>query len=188
MKNNLEDLIEQHNLLKEHPFRLGNDEKYLGNYAKEFQSFYKNVYEYLKNGKTYTEAYNDKKFQAMSNMYHDFMKITSDLRHRINDIPLEKKTNIILYLEMILGSIHFYLDNGYFKSYYTFSVLEPNKYMVYEFKYSNRNKWSLYMPKDKLKKTLDYYLAKPHEDNIYTYIVEYYQDLYDNYEKDWKDE
>ena len=27
MKNNLEDLIEQHNLLKEHPFRLGNDEK-----------------------------------------------------------------------------------------------------------------------------------------------------------------
>ena len=80
------------------------------------------------------------------------------------------------------------MDNGYFKSYYTFSVLEPNKYMVYEFKYSNRNKWSLYMPKDKLKKTLDYYLAKPHEDNIYTYIVEYYQDLYDNYEKDWKDE
>lgn len=36
MKNNLEDLIEQHNLLKEHPFRLGNDEKYLGNYATEF--------------------------------------------------------------------------------------------------------------------------------------------------------
>lgn len=42
--------------------------------------------------------------------------------------------------------------------------------------------------KEKLKTTLDYYLSKPHEDNIYTYIIEYYQDLYDNYEKDWTDE
>lgn len=61
MTINLEYLIEQHNLLKEHPFRLGNDEKYLGNYAKEFQSFYKNVYEYMKKGKSYTEAYNNDK-------------------------------------------------------------------------------------------------------------------------------
>lgn len=189
MTTNLEDLIKQHNLLKEHPFRLGNDEKYLANYAKEFQSFYENVYEYLKGNKNYSKVYNsDKNFQAISNMYHDFMKIAYKLQHHHKDISVEQKTGCILLLERVLMSIHFYLDNGYFKSYYTFSVLEHNKYMVYEFKYSNRNKWSLYMPKDKLKKTLDYYLAKPHEDNIYTYIVEYYQDLYDNYEKDWGNE
>lgn len=189
MAYDLKDLIEQHDLLKEHPFRLSNDEKYLSNYAKEFLSFYKNVYEYLKGNKNYSTVYNsDKNFQAMSNMYHDFMKLAYTLQHHHNNISTEQKTDYILLLERVLMSIHFYLDNGYFKSYYVWSVLEPNKNVVFEYKYSNRNKWSLYMPKEKLKTTLDYYLSKPHEDNIYTYIIEYYQDLYDNYEKDWTDE
>lgn len=131
------DLIKLHRLVKEHPFRINNEIKYLNNYIDTYYDFYK----------TFCQKYPYDKDNpqrcGLSYMLHDVSKAVSNIKNKGNYSQWE-----IQILEIALSALHLYMDYNICPNYYRVwydrtldHYVWNEKYQKYYIKFYDMNKY-----------------------------------------------
>lgn len=193
MTNELEKIYALHDLIKIHPFRQGNELQYMKDYAEQLCTFFNKVYEYIVNN----TAEDSLEYLAVYNALHDWFQATNHLRNQSIRKDPSKKDYInhdIIFLEKVLGEIHFYLDNGYFKtiSHYitkgsTLAKHIKPQHLIREYRVTKENRWEYYLPKNELLYYITYFEALVKTEDFYMYLLENYKELYNNFEINWNE-
>lgn len=111
-------LLDLHKLVKEHPFRINNDKKYLVNYINCLSKFIKtfwNVYKYDKD---------NKQLCGLNNMVHDLNKIMYKIKINKDYTPAQ-----FMYLESCLTCYHYYMEYESCPIFYTLNNDILNSYV-----------------------------------------------------------
>ena len=96
-----ESLIKLHELVKEHPFRINNDKKYLRSYINTYRNFIKQFW------KDFPYDKNDKQRCGLDMMVHDLYKILYKIQYN-NDYS----SRDLQFIEVALSAHHLYMDYG----------------------------------------------------------------------------
>lgn len=133
-----QNLLQLHQLVKEHPFRINNDKKYLSNYVDIYYKFYKEF------EKEYPYESNNKQRCGLSYMLHDTSKAISNVKNKGDYSQWE-----IQILETGLSALHLYMDYGicpnYYRVWYDRTLDHYNwneKYQKYFIKFYDKNKYA----------------------------------------------
>lgn len=188
-KEKINELYELHDAVKMHPFRMSFDKKYLGSYGKIFNELCQKLYDYLKED-------NDINYQAVYIAFHDWMSAVCACQYcsRDYDNHNEYMNHYLVYMDKVLGEIHYYLDNDKFFSISTYinkgstlykRGLIKEKDLIIERRLSKNNKWINCMSKETLKYYADLLNNYECESDYYKIIAETFKNLYQNYENNW---
>lgn len=188
-KEKINELYELHDAVKMHPFRISFDKKYLSSYGKIFNELCQKLYDYLKED-------NDINYQAVYIAFHDWMSAVCACQYcsRDYDNHNEYMNHYLVYMDKVLGEIHYYLDNNKFFSISTYinkgstlykRGLIKEKDLIIERRLSKNNKWINCMPKETLKYYADLLNNYECESDYYKIIAETFKNLYQNYENNW---
>lgn len=189
-KDKIDELYKIHDAVKIHPFRISFDKKYLSSYGKIFSELCHKLYEYLKED-------NDINYQGAYIAFHDWMSAVCACQHcsRDYDNHNEYMNHYLVYMDKVLGEIHYYLDNGKFFSVSTYISkgstlyrrgLIKEKDLIIERRLSKNNKWVNCMSKETLKYYADLLNNYDCESDYYKIIAETFENLYQNYENNWE--
>jgi hypothetical protein len=102
----MENLSELHNLVKNHPYRVNADEKYLESYVNLLRKL----------SKAFRLATNETKYKDQ-NMTHDFNGCINNIGRE--NYSLEPES--VEHVERCIGTIHEFIDTGKVESYWSYS-------------------------------------------------------------------
>jgi hypothetical protein len=151
-------LVELHGLVKNHPYRINGDDKYLENYKKCLFDLSHLFYEEVK--KT--------KYKNSTNMVHDFNGSISNIGRE--DFNFDKDT---VHVEKCIGTIHEFIDTGKVSSFWTFyrgcnhyELPGPSKYIWDD----ARNRYFMVKTKEEFDRSIAWLEGKcKNEDSIKWY-------------------
>jgi hypothetical protein len=141
----IEKLKELHSIIKNHPYRISSDEKYLESYRNLLIDL---------SSEFYTEVIKTK-YKDSKNMIHDFNGAIYNI-HRSNYSLLSET---IQYVEMCIGTIHRFIDTGIVESYWTFysGANNFNMPICKEFIFDEiKNKYFLYLTEKEFNKSIEW--------------------------------
>lgn len=183
----MNELKEIHDAIKIHPFRISFDKKYLRSYGEAFKNLIDKLYQYTKED-------NDINHKAVNIAYHDWMSAVCacKIRYKSYDSHDDYMNHYLVFMDKALGEIHHFLDFGNFitistyinkgSSLYRNGKLKDNE-LIREYRLTNKGEWLFYTAKEHIQKFIDIYSKD--DSDFYKSIVEYYKQLYDNYEENW---
>lgn len=188
---NKQQLLDIHDIIKIHPFRNANDIEYMYDYANMLYDFFKNVYDYATN----SDEIDNLSYNAIIEAFHDWSKSTRAMINqglRFSEKRIDYVNQAIVFSEKALSEIHYFLDNGYFKtiSHYISSGSSLAKHfkpqhLIREYRLTNKNKWVLYLLKEEIFYYMEYFNNLKNENDYYVNLYDWYKQLYDEYDENW---
>ena len=104
----LEELVDIHDAIKQHPYRKEFSKEYMSSYYKLLTKLKEKFWDYIKITKYYTD------YTSLPEFYHDFGWSSRALYY--DKIPPEA----IQHQELCISAIHHFLETGKFDEYYTY--------------------------------------------------------------------
>jgi hypothetical protein len=144
----MEKLIELHDIIKNHPYRVNKEDKYLDSYKKLLYKLTHKFYEVLR----------DSKYKNARNMIHDFNASISNIGKENYDDSMA-----VAHVEKCLGVIHIFIDTNkieFFWTYYTgYNHLElpRNKKYIWD---DSTNKYFLFCTEQEFDKSISWLQSK----------------------------
>jgi len=144
----MEKLIELHDNIKNHPYRLNREEKYLAVYKRLLFDLSEKFYEELQTSK----------YKNATNMIHDFNASVANIgRENYND------SMAVAHVERCLGTIHIFIDTNKVESFWTYYTgcnhyeLPRNKKYVWD---DTSKKYFLFCTEQEFNKSISWLESK----------------------------
>lgn len=185
-KTLLEKLKEQHDIVKNNPFRTNYDVKYYNGFKKQMYKLIELMGDVAyKDGGCET---NETIKKGISICIHDWNARIWTCGSVLESGNMDKFYYYYEFLELSLQMIHRYIDTGEFPSTihqrgHEEYVKQPDEGRVYFQKVNNVGEWMVSYPKEILIRKRD--MVAKYDQDVFNHILTYYNDMIDNYDKYW---